>query len=109
MVERGGGWLLQRQREDGSGGMGGGPTIEETALAVIALAGFFSQGRRGAEAQDRGGAVRRGREWLCAQGVEGVSRPAPIGLYFALLWYHEKMYPVIWTLEALCCGNEGLL
>jgi squalene-hopene/tetraprenyl-beta-curcumene cyclase len=23
-----------------------------------------------------------------------------IGLYFARLWYHEQLYPVIWTLGA---------
>ena len=27
--------------------------------------------------------------------------PAPIGLYFAKLWYHEKLYPPIFTLAAL--------
>jgi squalene-hopene/tetraprenyl-beta-curcumene cyclase len=26
---------------------------------------------------------------------------APIGLYFARLWYHEKLYPVVWTLQSL--------
>jgi squalene-hopene/tetraprenyl-beta-curcumene cyclase len=44
-------------------------------------------------------AVVRGRCWLVEQGPNVV--PAPIGLYFSLLWYHEKMYPWVWTLEAL--------
>ena len=26
---------------------------------------------------------------------------APIGLYFARLWYDEALYPVVWTVEAL--------
>ena len=29
------------------------------------------------------------------------TRPTPIGLYFANLWYSEKLYPIIWTVEAL--------
>jgi len=28
-------------------------------------------------------------------------QPAPIGLYFAHLWYSEELYPLIWTLDAL--------
>ena len=46
-------------------------------------------------------AVRRGCAWLTAQGVSGLERAAPIGLYFALLWYHERLYPLVWALEAL--------
>jgi squalene-hopene/tetraprenyl-beta-curcumene cyclase len=26
---------------------------------------------------------------------------APIGFYFAKLWYYEKLYPLIWTVAAL--------
>jgi squalene-hopene/tetraprenyl-beta-curcumene cyclase len=26
---------------------------------------------------------------------------APIGLYFASLWYHEKLYPLIFVTDAL--------
>ena len=91
VVAKGMAWLRQRQRDDGAWGMWRDATVEETALAVIALEGDVE-------------AVRRGREWLCAQGMDGVSRPAPVGLYFALLWYHEKMYPLVWSLEALSKG-----
>jgi hypothetical protein len=28
-------------------------------------------------------------------------KPAPIGLYFASLWYDEKLYPTTFYLEAL--------
>jgi len=96
MALRGTAWLVARQRDDGAWGMGRDATLEETALAVIALAGSGG-------AQE---AVRRGREWLCAQGLDALSRPAPVGLYFALLWYHEKMYPWVWTLEALGDGGN---
>jgi squalene-hopene/tetraprenyl-beta-curcumene cyclase len=27
--------------------------------------------------------------------------PSPIGLYFAKLWYYEKLYPLIFTVSAL--------
>jgi squalene-hopene/tetraprenyl-beta-curcumene cyclase len=27
--------------------------------------------------------------------------PAPIGFYFAKLWYYERLYPFIWTVGAL--------
>jgi squalene-hopene/tetraprenyl-beta-curcumene cyclase len=29
------------------------------------------------------------------------TRSSPLGLYFALLWYDEALYPVVWTCEAL--------
>ena len=89
MAARGMAWLVAHQRGDGAWGMGREPTTEETALAVIALSGTDG-------AQE---AAHRGRAWL--QGLEALNRPAPVGLYFALLWYHEKMYPLVWTLEAL--------
>jgi squalene-hopene/tetraprenyl-beta-curcumene cyclase len=27
--------------------------------------------------------------------------PSPIGLYFAKLWYYEKLYPLIFTVASL--------
>ena len=35
-------------------------------------------------------------------------KSAPIGLYFASLWYNEKMYPVTSYLEALSRAEEQL-
>ena len=29
------------------------------------------------------------------------ANPAPIGFYFAKLWYWEKLYPLVWTVAAL--------
>ena len=87
MLARGKTWLVRAQHADGGWGMGNAPTVEETALSVIALAG--------------GGAAGRGCAWLMAQGVAGLERTAPIGLYFSLLWYHERLYPLVWALEAL--------
>jgi len=33
--------------------------------------------------------------------LEAIRNPSPIGLYFSRLWYHERLYPLIWALEAL--------
>jgi squalene-hopene/tetraprenyl-beta-curcumene cyclase len=85
-------WLLGQQNPDGSwGGLQGIPgSIEETALAVSALSG---QGNN----ETRKDACRKGLQWLRAYE----SLPAaPIGLYFALLWYDEKLYPLIYQAEA---------
>ncbi len=89
---RGAEWLRNARNPDG--GWGGAPglpsTIEETALAVAALA---SEG---------GPAVERGCLWLAERTAEGTSfEPAPIGLYFAKLWYWERLYPIIFTAGAL--------
>jgi squalene-hopene/tetraprenyl-beta-curcumene cyclase len=94
MLSEGITWILHQQHTDGSWGSGQHGTSEETALAVIAL-----------KRQDKISvqhAVKQGCLWLIKQGLE--PKPAPIGLYFSLLWYSEKMYPLSWTLEALA-GN----
>lgn len=96
-------WLLDAQAEDGGFGAVpcGTPSIEETALAVEALADPRLGGLPGAgEALER--AVRQGAAWL-AERTEGGTRfpAAPIGLYFARLWYSEELYPVIFTTAAL--------
>ncbi len=92
MLARGEAWLLAQQRTDGGWSAGERSTVEETALVVIALTG-----ERGAFE----GALRRGCGWLVENWESGLSKPSPVGLYFSLLWYHERLYPLIWTLEAL--------
>jgi squalene-hopene/tetraprenyl-beta-curcumene cyclase len=93
-VERARGWLLRAQNPDG--GFGGAPgieaTIEETALAVEGLAAAG-----GADA-----AVARACRWLAERTSEGTRfEPSPIGLYFAKLWYWDRLYPLIFTVGAL--------
>jgi squalene-hopene/tetraprenyl-beta-curcumene cyclase len=46
--------------------------------------------------------VNSGLDWLVQQ-VEtgGLDNPAPIGFYFAKLWYFEKLYPIIFAVAAL--------
>ncbi len=90
---RGAQWLVEAQNPDGSwGGVAQGPpSIEETALAVEALA-----------ATSHGKAVDRGALWLAERVETGAWRqPSPIGFYFAKLWYFEKLYPLIFTVGAL--------
>jgi squalene-hopene/tetraprenyl-beta-curcumene cyclase len=60
---------------------------------VEVLAGF------GATAE---AAVNNGLAWLVEQ-VEsgGLGFAAPIGFYFAKLWYSEKLYPLIFAVGAL--------
>jgi squalene-hopene/tetraprenyl-beta-curcumene cyclase len=86
-------WLAQWQQADGgwSGAKHGPCSVEETALAVEALAGTAEFA-----------AVERGARWLVERVQSGAWRePSPIGFYFAKLWYYERLYPMIWTVGAL--------
>jgi len=84
-------FILTQQNPDGSwGGEKGIPgTIEETSLAISALA--LSQND----------ACMKGLDWLKDRTAEDNFNPSPIGLYFAMLWYDEKMYPLVLYIEAL--------
>ena len=87
-------WLVSAQNPDGGWGGGGPPSsVEETALALEALAG-----RPDAAAA----AIERGVAWLDrATGGGARFEPAPIGLYFARLWYSERLYPLVFPVAAL--------
>ena len=94
MRARGTAYLASVQNDDGGwgGAAGVASSVEETALATGALA---APGTASA-------AVERGTAWLIERTREGtVFDPAPIGLYFAKLWYFEHLYPVIFTVGAL--------
>lgn len=93
LARRGAEWIASAQNDDGGwGGVRGVvSSTEETALAVEALAGT-----------EHVGAFQRGVEWLVSRVESGAWRePSPIGFYFAKLWYHEKLYPLVWTTAAL--------
>lgn len=84
-------------------------SVEETALAVEAL--LTDPNVRLAHTQSVAGeptmptpesAATRGVAWLVRAVQEDRHCQAePIGLYFARLWYYEKLYPVIFTVSAL--------
>ncbi len=92
-------WLRNQQNADGGWGAlrdRTPSTIEETALAMSALAGAPAD----CTATDT--ALARGERWLREATKNGtIFEPSPIGFYFARLWYFEKTYPVVWTVEAL--------
>jgi len=95
-------WILAAQHADG--GWGGAPlvhpTIEETALAVEALAELALDDP--AERERLEAPIERGAAWLARATEEGEHFPAsPIGLYFAKLWYSERLYPIVFTTAAL--------
>ncbi len=91
-------FLELHQNEDGGwGGAYGAPsTVEETSLAVRAL---FEDAGSGPGAR---AARARGLDWLVDRVESGrFLEAAPIGLYFARLWYHERLYPPAFLAGAL--------
>ena len=80
-------WILANQNPDGgwSGAPGAASSLEETALALEALA-----------------PDGKGIAWLAARAEAGDWQQAsPIGFYFARLWYYERLYPAIFAAAAL--------
>jgi squalene-hopene/tetraprenyl-beta-curcumene cyclase len=92
---RGRKFLEAAQNPDGSwGGARGTPgTVEETSLALTALS------ESGAPQPKT--SIERATKWLAARINADHLAPSPIGLYFARLWYHERLYPLVWSVEAL--------
>ena len=103
-------WLVDAQGNDGGwgGAPGVAPSLEETALAVSALAVC----RRLPRTRSHPGvdaAVTRGVRWLVdATGGGRRTATTPIGLYFARLWYSETQYPRIFSLAALAAAVPPL-
>lgn len=92
-------WLLRAQNDDGGwgGASGVASSVEETGVALSALSAFGSNGD-----DDRvAAAVARGARWLIDAHHADEPLPAPIGLYFAQLWYFEALYPLIFAVEGL--------
>jgi squalene-hopene/tetraprenyl-beta-curcumene cyclase len=118
-------WLLRAQNPDGSwgGGPGAAGSIEETSLALTALAAEHSSARAANQssaaapsarsvatdpsspaasaAPPIAQAVERAVAWLAPRAMDPHPAPAPIGFYFAKLWYFERLYPPIFAAAAL--------
>jgi len=95
-------WLLAAQAADGGFGPAAAlpASVEETALAVEALATATMLADQELANRIRG-AVARGLGWLINTTNGGTEFPAaPIGLYFARLWYFEDLYPLSFTVAA---------
>ena len=94
---------LMTQQHKG-GGWGGAAdeqaSAEETSLAVEALANALRLNLPfKAEVV---AAVFTGLDWLLRRVEDGTwTQPAPIGFYFAKLWYYERLYPMVFTVAAL--------
>lgn len=105
VAERGLAWLARAQNSDGGWGGSRGcalsgmaecrSSVEETALAVEALLAA-------PDGTAAAAAAATGVNWL-VQAVESSTwtRVSPIGFYFAKLWYHERLYPIIFVVSAL--------
>jgi squalene-hopene/tetraprenyl-beta-curcumene cyclase len=92
MIAKGTNFLLKVQNKNGSwgGDFGIEGSMEETALAIAALNNTKSKTE-----------IEKGLAWLEDYYKKNGLKKAPIGLYFASLWYDEKLYPLTAYLEAI--------
>lgn len=114
-------WLLDQQNPDG--GWGGGrdfdetsisqmpTTIEETGLALESLTRCYlvaSNDEQDRQLLDRTRqAIIAGGKRLMELTANGTNFPAaPIGFYFAKLWYFETTYPIVFALNAFRGLNQ---
>jgi prenyltransferase beta subunit len=84
-------FLVRQQNDDGSwgGALGIKGSVEETSLAICALSKTDKE------------SCLRGFHWLDETYKKEGLPSSPIGLYFAALWYDERLYPLIYYTEAL--------
>jgi squalene-hopene/tetraprenyl-beta-curcumene cyclase len=99
MIDKGTRYLLLLQNPDGSWGGARNieGSVEETALAICALVRTHKE------------QCRQGLQWLQNKYNSLGLVPSPIGLYFATLWYDEKMYPLVFYIEALRRYSEAYI
>ncbi|MCL2303762.1 MAG: squalene--hopene cyclase [Planctomycetaceae bacterium] len=77
-------------------------SVEETALMLDALAPLAGVPEFQAAVPRLPDCVTGAMHWLVEQVETGrFTRATPIGLYFTKLWYHENLYPVLFTAAAL--------
>lgn len=99
-------WLAGAQNADG--GWGGNcevpSSVEETGIALSALG-------RSVDDSDRArvsASIAAGVRWLMDATDRAEITPAPLGLYFARLWYFEELYPVTFTLSGLASAYASV-
>jgi squalene-hopene/tetraprenyl-beta-curcumene cyclase len=121
MAQRGVIWLTKVQLAGGGWGAVGGraagkkprvdalgvwemaASVEETALAIEALLPF------GSADEIVAAALQQGVSWLTDAVLEGRhEEPAPLGFYFAKIWYYERLYPQIFAARALASASRAV-
>ncbi len=93
LIQKSRSFLIRASHADGGWGAQPGaiPAIEETAMALAALT-------RSGSLLD----VEHNLKQLLDLTHDGKYLPAaPIGLYFARLWYSEQLYPLLFSISAL--------
>jgi squalene cyclase len=99
-AQRGLEWLRLNQNPDGGWGARPGTpsSVEETSLATEALLDDPLAMSH----------VACGLAWLMDRVEAGtIADPAPIGFYFAKLWYFERLYPLIFAVSCLRRASGG--
>jgi squalene-hopene/tetraprenyl-beta-curcumene cyclase len=98
-------WLTAAQNADG--GWGGSrdvpSTIEETGIALSALGRSVADGDHARVSA----ALASGIRWLVDATDRAEITAAPLGLYFARLWYFEELYPVVFALSGLATAKAS--
>lgn len=93
-LEKGLEFLRNSQNADGGWGGAGKSSVEETSAVLSA----FAAARHPCDAER----IRRGVKWLVESSEAWIELPAaPIGLYFSSLWYYERLYPLMFFVNAL--------
>jgi squalene-hopene/tetraprenyl-beta-curcumene cyclase len=96
--------LLHAQNTDGGwgGDRGVASSVEETGVALAALVRSLDDGDLHAVSM----AAARGARWLTSAVSSDVCA-APVGLYFARLWYYEELYPIVFSLAGLAAVRRA--
>lgn len=105
-------WLQSVQQPDG--GWGGGPalgqmgggartsSVEETAVALEAMLSMKLE-------KPSQHVVEKGLTWIVDAVEQGHFREnSVVGFYFAKLWYHERLYPLTFTVSALARAQKQM-
>lgn len=110
MLEKASDFILGSRSGDGGWGWSPNPippfetsSIEETSLAVAALAETARVLSKPlpAEAAETAALVRKAFDH-----ADGPPTPTPLGLYFASLWYSERLYPAIFAMRMETALND---
>jgi squalene-hopene/tetraprenyl-beta-curcumene cyclase len=98
-------WLAEAQNPDG--GWGGNrevpSSVEETGMALSALGRSLDDGDRARVSAS----IASGIRWLVDATDRAEITAAPLGLYFARLWYFEELYPLTFALSGLASARAS--